>query len=443
MVVSPGSVTDVEPAPNAEESTGRTLIIGGRYQVRRALGAGGMGVVYEARHNWTGRRVAVKVLSSQRVQERGFDERFAREARAAARVHHANVVDVLDSGFDPDAGGFFIVQELLEGEDLRARLSRDRRLAPEVAVELMIAVTEGLAAVHSHQIVHRDIKPGNIFLARSDEGATTPKVIDFGVSKLLDEPSGVDTSTGQLLGTPRYMAPEQLRGERDIDARADVWSVGAVLYESLAGRAPFDAPNHNLLVYEVLSGAPVAPIADVPASLMAIVLRALERDRAKRYGSMAELRDALVAWRTVGASAPVARRPRLAAVIALASMALLGVALLRMRRREEPATRRPAAPSVAVPADRRETRPAMPPATTPAPRAIEPASVQVVEAPAPVAPSARRPSVTRATRPHAVATAAPEAVRPTPAPQPAPAVAPSPRALILQPRADYPGDRSQ
>ena len=448
MVWSRCSVTDVEPAPNAEESTGRTLIIGGRYQVRRALGAGGMGVVYEARHNWTGRRVAVKVLSSERVKERGFDERFAREARAAARVRHPNVVDVLDSGFDPDAGGFFIVQELLEGEDLRARLIRDGRLSPDTAVELMIAVAEGLAAVHSHQIVHRDVKPGNIFLSRADDGTTSPKVIDFGVSKVLDEPCDADTSTGRLLGTPRYMAPEQLRGERDIDARADVWSAGAVLYELLAGRAPFDAPNHNLLVFEVLSGAPVAPIADVPASLMAIVLRALERDRSKRFESMCELRDALIAWRAAGSIAPPARPSRRVAVLALASLASL-VALVTLsvsHCRVEPARR----PAPTLLAERVEPRAESPSTQTVAappsgPTIVAPAPPHV-DAPTHATLSPRRPLPPRTARPRPALAAAPSSA-PREAPsqtQPAASpVAPSPRALILQPSSNYPRDEAR
>ncbi len=428
-------MTVAEPAANAEDSTGRTLTIGGRYQVRRALGAGGMGVVYEARHNWTGRLVAVKVLSSERVREQGFSDRFAREARAAARVHHPNVVDVLDSGFDPDAGGFYIVQELLEGEDLRARLAREGKLAPETAVELMVGVADGLTAVHEHQIVHRDVKPGNIFIARSPDGTAAPKVIDFGVSKLLDEPTTTDTTTGEVLGTPRYMAPEQLRGERDIDARADVWGAGAVLYEALAGRAPFDATNHNLLVFEVLSGAPVATIEGIPSSLMAVVRRALERDRSKRFGSMSELRDALIAWRYEPTGPSARSVPRVAVALAVAAVAVAaGFALRSPRPHTPPSAPRvetrtvehlPTAPVATPETPRTQTVPVAPPATPPAPRHVPP---------------------TRAVRhPLAVTVAAPPATTPTTAPEaperpPPPAVTPSSRARLLEPATAYPGE---
>ncbi len=429
-------MTDVETAPKAEDSTGRTLTIGGRYQVRRVLGAGGMGVVYEARHNWTGRLVAVKVLSSERVRERGFNDRFAREARAAARVHHRNVVDVLDSGFDPDAGGFYIVQELLEGEDLRARLSREGRLAPDTAVELMVGVADGLTAVHEHQIVHRDVKPGNIFIARAPDGATTPKVIDFGVSKLLDEPASTDTTTGEVLGTPRYMAPEQLRGERDIDARADVWGAGAVLYEALAGRAPFEATNHNLLVFEVLSGAPVATIEGIPSSLMAVVRRALERDRARRFGSMRELRDALIAWRHEPSEAPARRLPRVAVALAVAAFVVTAAAVSMRAHRAPPA---PLIPRVEQRAEARPPSPTIAPIEPPAPGATP-------SPPAPP-PSPRRASPPRAAR-HVLAVTAPPATpvaAPTPPVDPpqrptAPPVTPSSRARLLEPATVYPGE---
>jgi eukaryotic-like serine/threonine-protein kinase len=426
-------VTDVETPPNADDTTGKTLTIGGRYQVRRALGAGGMGVVYEALHTWTGRRVAVKVLSSERVREKGFDERFAREARAAARVHHRNVVDVLDSGFDPDAGGFYIVQELLEGEDLRARLTRVGPLAPDEAVTLMVAVTEGLSAVHEHQIVHRDVKPGNIFLARSPDGGETPKVIDFGVSKLLDEPTSADTTTGQVLGTPRYMAPEQLRGERDLDARADVWAAGAVLYECLSGRAPFDAANHNLLVFEVLSGASVAAIEGVPSSLMAVVRRALERDRTRRFASMSELRDALIAWRYEAPVRPSRRVSRTA--LSLLAVALVATAgFVAMRTRHAPTTTPRDAPVAAAPSTAREVRPEVAP-----PSIVREAPT----APATTVASAivHRPAPSRPVRHHVVAAPAPvERVTPPQAPSPAPVgeVAPSSRARLLEPIGAYP-----
>ncbi|MFO0646352.1 MAG: protein kinase [Polyangiales bacterium] len=438
-------MTAVEPAANAEDSTGRTLTIGGRYQVRRALGAGGMGVVYEARHNWTGRLVAVKVLSSERVREQGFSDRFAREARAAARVHHPNVVDVLDSGFDPDAGGFYIVQELLEGEDLRARLARERKLTPETAVELMVGVADGLTAVHEHQIVHRDVKPGNIFIARSPDGTTAPKVIDFGVSKLLDEPTTTDTTTGEVLGTPRYMAPEQLRGERDIDARADVWGAGAVLYEALAGRAPFDATNHNLLVFEVLSGAPVATIEGIPASLMAVVRRALERDRTKRFGSMSEFRDALIAWRYEPAARATRRVPRVAVALGLAALALAAAFAVRRPRAHTPAPapRTEMRPEVAHPEVTRsdETRPPTPVAS---PEETHPSTAPSAS-PAPT-PAPRHAPPTRAVRhPLAVTVAAPPSTPPPTPPEgpqrpPTPAVTPSSRARLLEPATAYPGE---
>ncbi len=354
------------PAPDAD--TGQVRVVAGRYQLRRAIGQGGMGVVYEAENTWTGRRVALKVLDPGRMADPVQVRRFMQEARAAATLHHPNVVDVLDMGQDPADGSLFIVHELLEGEDLRATLAREKRLDVGRALALLTPALRGLAAAHAAGIVHRDVKPANLFIARGADGATVPKVIDFGIAKdLAHDASQARTSTGEAVGTPAYMAPEQLRGERSMAPPTDVWAVGVVLHEMLSGATPFPSDNYNVLVHRVLSGErpPLdATLGHVPASLRAVIDRCLDPDPSRRYASASALLDALsdAPAPSVAPAAPVRPRRRLAAlaVVALSALALA----VTLRRPHAPVTPSP--------------RPA------PAPRAPSPAAPLVV----PVAPSA-------------------------------------------------------
>ena len=265
--------------------------LGGRYRVIRAIGHGGMGTVFEAVHVGTGRAVALKLLHFRCATDGALRARFEREARAATSVAHPNVVEVLDVGTAED-GRPFLVMELLEGESLRARLDRVHRLEVGETAYIGASVLVALGAAHGSGVVHRDVKPDNVFLAH---GAPRPRVklLDFGISKLFG-PDGMDlgmTTTGTVLGTPRYMSPEQARGRPDLDHRVDVFAAGVLLYEMLAGRRPYEADSYNALVVALVeeSPPPLASLrAEVPADLRDVVAAALARDRQERP-SIAEI----------------------------------------------------------------------------------------------------------------------------------------------------------
>ncbi|MEZ4406345.1 MAG: serine/threonine-protein kinase [Polyangiales bacterium] len=195
--------------------------IGGKYRILRPLGSGAWGTVYEAEHGWTHQRVALKLLRPEHSSNREVALRFIAEARAASRVSHPSVVRVLDVGEDADTGALYIVQDLLEGFDLGRMLDREKRLAPHDALDILLPAMGALVALHRAGVVHRDLKPSNLFLARHPERGLVPTVIDFGVARLIDGSGSIRTLTGEL-GTPEYMAPEQVRGETDVDHRADV-----------------------------------------------------------------------------------------------------------------------------------------------------------------------------------------------------------------------------
>jgi serine/threonine protein kinase len=290
---------DGEPSLVDPEDEARVgAVLQEKYRLDRLLGSGGMGAVYEATNGWTGRRVAIKVLRGHYAKHSAILERFIQEARTATALAHPNIVEVLDICREPD-GLLFIVQELLLGEDLRARLdARGRPLAVEEAVEIAVPVMGALVAVHQAGVVHRDIKPDNVFLVRDRGGAETPKLIDFGVSKINDPNyARAQTQHGVTVGTPDYMAPEQARGDTSVDARADVWSMGVVLFEMLSGRVPFEGPTTNVVLVAVMtqrapSLAALAPW--VPPALVRVVDRALEHDRARRWDSMQSMLAALI-----------------------------------------------------------------------------------------------------------------------------------------------------
>ncbi len=274
--------------------------LGGKYQLTRVIGAGGMGAVYEAHNSWTNRRVAIKVLLAAHAQRPEVIERFTQEARTATLIAHPNIVDILDMGQDAETGVIFIVQELLEGMDLSRSLEQRGPYAPRDALPIVLPVMGALVAAHRRGIVHRDLKPENIFLARNAEGILVPKLIDFGISKLIDDAHTERrrTQTGTAIGTPQYMSPEQARGDRDVDGRSDVWSMGVVLYEMLSGKVPFEAPNYNLLIVQIITQAPTrieSVLPAVPARLAEVLHRALEPDRERRFGSMQDFLSELLA----------------------------------------------------------------------------------------------------------------------------------------------------
>ncbi|MFO0648032.1 MAG: protein kinase [Polyangiales bacterium] len=286
-------------------------VIGGRYKVVRLLGKGGMGAVFEAENTWTKRRVAVKVMRPEVAAKAEFARRFMQEAQAASQLSHPNIVDVLDMGEDPALGSLYIVQEFLTGRDLRAVLDAQKRLPVSDALAIVVPVMEALVAAHAKGIVHRDLKPDNIFLAETPRGIV-PKVIDFGVAKVAnDDPNDQHrTHTGVVMGTPAFMAPEQARGDSSLDARADVWAMGVVLYAMLAGARPYQAPNASALLAKIIYEPPqhlAAAAPDLPPALTEVVMRALQHDLALRYPSMQAFLDAVRAYALgVGAMLPPA-----------------------------------------------------------------------------------------------------------------------------------------
>ncbi|MBL8685829.1 MAG: protein kinase [Myxococcales bacterium] len=272
-------------------------VVAGRYRLCAIIGQGGMGTVFEAVDTRAKRSVALKVLRPREASEERALRRFVREGRLASGLEHHNVVRVLDLG-QGDDGTVFIVQELLHGCTLRALLAAPIPLAASLAIA--VAVCDALVYAHERGLVHRDVKPDNIFLARHEASQEiTPKLIDFGIARALepsrDEPSV--TESGVALGTAQYMAPEQARSSNDADARSDLWSVGAVLFELCAGRPPFVGPNFNTVVAQLLTQRPprvdaVAPSID--EAIAEAIARALEPEPSARVQSAAALRDALI-----------------------------------------------------------------------------------------------------------------------------------------------------
>ena len=267
------------------------LVLDSKYQLIERLGQGGMGAVYRAKRLHIGDEVAVKLLSHDLVREQQAVERFRREARSAASIRHPNVVSIHD--FNDQSGSAneaYIVMELVKGESLRSLLEREVRFTPERAVGLMLDICAGVGVAHRQDLLHRDLKPDNVIVSPpTHEGEQeTAKVVDFGLAKVRDEVSPL-TQTGTLMGTLYYMSPEQCRGE-ELDARTDVYSLGAMLYEMLSGGPPFRANNATGLITKHLHDTP--PPFDqslgIPSRIVSVCLRALAKDREQRQ------RDALV-----------------------------------------------------------------------------------------------------------------------------------------------------
>jgi len=278
---------------------GRT--IAGRYRVESVLGQGGMGCVFLARHLSLGSPVAVKVLNPGVARDDEAAERMMREARAVARLRSDHVARVFDVG-RLDDGSPFVVMEYLEGRDLAAELAARGPLPPAVAVRYVLEAAAGLAEAHARGIVHRDLKPANLFLADGVGGTRAVKLLDFGIAKIESEGDAALTQTTAVMGSPAYMAPEQLRSSRDVDARADVWAMGAVLYECLTGRRPWTASSISELAMRIATEPP-EPLDQqrVSASLAEVVLRCLQKAPDDRPRSMGELARSLEPFADAGA----------------------------------------------------------------------------------------------------------------------------------------------
>lgn len=226
-----------------------------KYRVERVLGRGGMGVVVAATHIELDHRVALKFLLPEALQHREIVERFAREARAAAKIQSQHVARVIDTGRMP-SGAPFMVMEYLDGRDLADVLEQDGPLEPGVAVSYVLQACEAIAEAHAAGIVHRDLKPSNLFLANQRDRRAIVKVLDFGISKLRDPKSAALTQTATMMGSPHYMSPEQLTSSKDVDARTDIWSLGVILYELVSGRRPFEAETMPEIVALILRNQP-------------------------------------------------------------------------------------------------------------------------------------------------------------------------------------------
>ncbi len=295
-------MSDAESLPGGNEPRSSALsaghVIAERYRLEVPIGTGGSATIWRATHLTLGHPVAVKFIDVIGPRQGELRERFLREARVAAAIRHRNVVDIVD--FGTEDGPPYMVMELLEGQTLAARIEAGPPFTVGDAVRTMSPILAGLAAVHDAGIVHRDLKPENIFLV-DDADVSYPKLIDFGVSRVLDSEAGLQsvlpTRDNAIVGTPQYMAPEQARGLKEIDHRADLWSAGVMLYELLTGTLPFDSDAVGDVIIEVAT-AEVPPITalrpELAGPLEEVVHRALSRQPDARYASASEMRAALI-----------------------------------------------------------------------------------------------------------------------------------------------------
>jgi len=274
-------------------------VIADRYKLVRPLGRGGMGVVWVAHSLVLGVDVALKLIHSDLGGSTGAT-RMAREAHAAARLGHPAMVRVFDFGWTSRADPF-LVMELVQGESMGSILRRELRLPAIQAVQMLLPLADGLRSAHDKGIVHRDIKPDNILVARDEFGRQQPKLLDFGIAKVDQAHSAEDrklTQEGIALGSPDYMSPEQALGREDIDHRTDVWALCVVLYEAITGQMPWDRPNYNALMQAIIHEPP-APTTDLSAGdsdLWRVIERGLQKNPDNRWASMTELGEALALW---------------------------------------------------------------------------------------------------------------------------------------------------
>ena len=273
-------------------------ILDNRYRIARLLGEGGMGAVYEAQHTETGRRVAVKVISAAAMKKPDAIERFTREVKVVGSVDTQHIVQVFDAGRDPRTGSPYMAMELLAGEDVQQVIRRVGPLCPDLALRIAAQACLGLAKAHDAGIVHRDVKPANLFLARRDAGEMIVKILDFGIAKiLLADPKEKLTATGTALGTPVYMSPEQIKEPTTIDQRTDIWSLGAVLYESLTGFVPYhSAETIHELIMSICTRLPSA-LQDlapwIPPEVVGVVSGAMQHDIGARFQSAAAMLECI------------------------------------------------------------------------------------------------------------------------------------------------------
>ena len=281
-------------------------VLAGKYRVDKILGIGGMGMVVAATHLEIDQRVALKfMLPSSESPE--SELRFLREARAAGRLNSEHVCRVSDVGRF-DSGAPYIVMEYLQGENLGAILRKRGPFRVSEAVDYILQGIEGLAEAHAHGIIHRDLKPDNLFLHKRNDGGASVKVLDFGISKISVE--SMSTRTGDIMGSPAYMAPEQMESTRNVDHRADVWSLGVVLYQLVVGKAPFHGDTLPLLCMHVVNDEPTPMTeirGDLPEGFEDVVMKCLRKEPVDRYADVGELAQALAPFGPKTASVSASR----------------------------------------------------------------------------------------------------------------------------------------
>jgi serine/threonine protein kinase len=278
-------------------------VIAKKYRVADLVAVGGMGIIVAAEHLQLGQRVAIKVLLPSEAEDAAQSvPRFLREARAAAALRSDHVVRIYDMG-TLDSGLPFMVMELLAGQDLRRLVKTEGPLQPEQAVDYLLQAADAIGEAHAVGIVHRDLKPSNLFMTRRSDGKALIKVLDFGISKSADPlADGALTTTRAMIGSPLYMSPEQIRDAKSVDGRTDIWSLGVILHELLSGRSAFRGESLPAICAAIAADPPASlgeVRTDVPPELEAVVLRCLEKDPARRYQSVGELRAALGGHETV------------------------------------------------------------------------------------------------------------------------------------------------
>jgi serine/threonine-protein kinase len=286
--------TSVQASPSYLPEPGDLLAQ--KYRVLRTIGRGGMGIVFAATHELLHQTVAIKLLVPELAAHPDAIGRFLNEARASARIRSEHVATVMDVG-TLEGGAAYMVMEFLEGSDLEALLAADGVMSVEKVTQCMLQALEGIAHAHALGIIHRDLKPSNLFLSVRPDGALSIKVLDFGISKApRKDDDGAATHTHEMLGSPLFMSPEQVRSAKTVDARSDLWSLGVIMYRLLTGTTPFVGDNFGevlaaILVQPYVAVAEVRP--GVPAGFSEVIDRCLERDRDRRYANAAELAMAL------------------------------------------------------------------------------------------------------------------------------------------------------
>ncbi|HEY0710280.1 MAG TPA: serine/threonine-protein kinase, partial [Polyangia bacterium] len=285
----------------------------GNYQITAKLGEGGMGVVFLAEHPVIGRKVALKAIHPELSRNPDVVSRFVTEAKSVNQIGNEHIVDVHDFG-NTSSGEFYFIMEFLQGESLSERLAREGPFEPERALRIAAQVADALGASHDRGIIHRDLKPENIFLIKRGQTADFVKVLDFGLAKLTQEKEKVShkTRTGSVMGTPYYMAPEQCEGRQAIDHRADVYSLGVILFEMLTGRVPFGGEGYGEIIVKHLTQSPPSPREInplIPANVETVALMALAKSRETRFQTMSSFRSALLDPETFVASGAARPEP--------------------------------------------------------------------------------------------------------------------------------------